>query len=87
MFIHMFIYKEIPIYDGNYSVSKNNNSAKQRQHSLKKHAGKAKWYQKSVLMLQWKNTHFEYSAYDEVSKTLVTTCSQQENLIVEGKKH
>lgn len=29
MYIHMFIYKEIVIYDGNYSVSKNNNSAKQ----------------------------------------------------------
>lgn len=30
---------------------------------------------------------FRYSAYDEVSKALVTTCSQQENLIVEGKKY
>lgn len=37
MFIHMFIYKEIAIYDGNYSVSKNNNSTKQSQYSLKKH--------------------------------------------------
>lgn len=86
MFIHMFIYKEIAIYDGNYSVSKNNNSAKQRKYSLKKHVGKAKWYQESVLILQWKNTPFGYCAYDELSKTLVTTCSQQENLIVEGKK-
>lgn len=31
MFIHMFIYKAIAMYDGNYSVSKNNNSAKQSQ--------------------------------------------------------
>lgn len=50
MLIHMFIYKEIAIYDSNYSVSKNNNSAKQSQYSLKKHV---EWYQKSVLTLQW----------------------------------
>lgn len=31
MFIHMFIYKAIAMYDGNYSVSKNNNSAMQSQ--------------------------------------------------------
>lgn len=42
MFIHMFIYKEIAIYDGNYSVSKNNNSAKQSQYSLKRHVEKTK---------------------------------------------
>lgn len=30
---------------------------------------------------------FGYFAYDEVSTTLVTTCSQWENFIVEGKKY
>lgn len=28
-FIHVFIYKQIAIYDSNYCVSKNNNPAKQ----------------------------------------------------------
>lgn len=31
LFIHMFIYKQIAMYDSNYSVSKNNNPAKQSQ--------------------------------------------------------
>jgi len=31
LFIHMFIYKQIAIYDSSYSVGKNNNPAKQSQ--------------------------------------------------------
>lgn len=54
---------------------------------MKKYIGKAKLIPKKCSHTTVKNTHFGYCAYDKVSKALITTCSQQENLIAEGKEY